>query len=335
MQSGRPEVHQDQSAEQRPGGRQREPRPQISVVIPLMNEAGSLHELGQRLETTLRSMAGDRYEVIFIDDGSTDNSYEILRELHRANPRYHAIRFRTNYGKSAALAVGFERARGEWVFTMDADLQDDPNELPAILAKLQSGYDLVSGWKKVRHDPWHKTMPSKVFNKVVQMVTGLHIHDFNCGLKGYHRDVLPELSVYGEMHRYLPAQAHWQGFRVTELPVQHHPRKYGVSKFGMSRFAKGFLDLLTLLLTTKYARRPLHIFGAVGILVAAIGFVIDLWLTIEWFLGKTALTNRPLSLLGVLLIIVGVQLISIGLLGEMIVKNSLDNAKYSIREVLE
>jgi glycosyltransferase involved in cell wall biosynthesis len=300
-----------------------------------MNEAGSLHELGDRLNSTLRKMAGDRYEVIFVDDGSTDNSYEILREMHRNNPHFSAIRFRTNYGKSAALAVAFERARGEWVFTMDADLQDDPAELPAILAKLQSGYDLVSGWKKIRHDPWHKTLPSKVFNSVVRLVTGLHIHDFNCGLKGYHRDVLPQLSVYGEMHRYLPAQAHWQGFRVTELPVQHHPRKYGVSKFGMSRFAKGFLDLLTLLLTTKYARRPLHIFGAVGIVVAAIGFFIDLWLSIEWFLGKTALTNRPLSLLGVLLIIVGVQLISIGLLGEMIVKNSLDNAQYSIREVLE
>jgi glycosyltransferase involved in cell wall biosynthesis len=317
------------------GDRPRPQRPLISVVIPLMNEAGSLRELGSRLQTTLRSMAGDRYEVIFVDDGSTDNSYEILRELHRNNPRFSAIRFRTNYGKSAALAVGFERTRGEWVFTMDADLQDDPNELPAILAKLQSGYDLVSGWKKVRHDPWHKTLPSKLFNSVVRMVTGLRLHDFNCGLKGYHRDVLPELSVYGEMHRYLPAQAHWMGFRVTELPVQHHPRKYGVSKFGMSRFFKGFLDLLTLVLTTKYARRPLHVFGTVGMLVAALGFVIDLWLTIEWFLGMTSLTNRPLALLGVLLIIVGVQLISIGLLGEMIVKNSLDNAQYSIREVLE
>jgi hypothetical protein len=217
---------------------------------------------------------------------------------------------------------------------MDADLQDDPDELPAILAKLESGYDLVSGWKQVRHDPWHKTVPSKLFNSVVQTVTGLHIHDFNCGLKGYRHEVIPHLSVYGEMHRYLPAQAHWQGFRVTELPVKHHKRQHGVSKYGMSRFVKGFLDLLTLILTHRYAQRPLHVFGGVGTIVAAIGFVIDLWLSIEWALGLTSLTNRPLALLGVLMIIVGVQLISIGLIGEMIAKNSLSSQQYSIRETL-
>jgi glycosyltransferase involved in cell wall biosynthesis len=310
-------------------------RPRISVVIPLFNESASLRELGERLHRTLTEMTGGSYEVIFIDDGSTDNSYEVLRELHRNDPRFSAVRFRTNYGKSAALAVGFERARGEYVFTMDADLQDDPAELPALLDKLKNGFDLVSGWKKTRHDPWHKTLPSKVFNSVVRAVTGLHIHDFNCGLKLYRREVLPHLSVYGEMHRYLPAQAHWQGFRVTELPVQHHARKHGVSKFGMSRFLKGFLDLMTLVLTTKYAQRPLHVFGTVGMVIAMIGFFIDLWLSIEWFLGRTSLTNRPLALLGVLLIIVGVQLVSIGLIGEMIAKNTLSNSNYSIREILE
>ncbi|MEO5931260.1 MAG: glycosyltransferase family 2 protein [Candidatus Kapaibacterium sp.] len=309
--------------------------PMVSVVIPLMNESGSLPELSERLQKTLEEMTGGAYEVYFIDDGSTDNSYEILREVNRRNPRLKAIRFRTNYGKSAALAVGFERVKAPFVFTMDADLQDDPNELPHLLETLQGGYDLVSGWKKTRHDPWHKTLPSKLFNGVVQMVTGLHIHDFNCGLKGYRHEVLPLLAVYGEMHRYLPAQAHWQGFRVTEQAVQHHPRKYGVSKFGMSRFVKGFLDLLTLVLTIKYARRPLHVFGTVGIITATVGFLVDLWLTIEWFLGMTSLTNRPLALLGVLLIIVGVQLISIGLVGEMIAKNSLSNDQYSIRESLE
>jgi glycosyltransferase involved in cell wall biosynthesis len=310
-------------------------RPRVSVVIPLYNEAESLRELGQRLEVTLTKMTGGSYEVIFVDDGSRDNSYEIIRELHRNNPRFSAVRFRTNFGKSAALAVGFERVRGEYVFTMDADLQDDPAELPSLLDKLNSGYDLVSGWKKTRHDPWHKTLPSKVFNSVVRAVTGLHIHDFNCGLKLYRSEVLPHLNVYGEMHRYLPAQAHWQGFRVTELPVQHHPRKHGTSKFGLSRFLKGYLDLLTLVLTTKYARRPLHVFGTVGTIIAMVGFLVDLWLSIEWFMGLTSLTNRPLALLGVLLIIVGVQLVSIGLIGEMIAKNSLSTSNYSIREILE
>ena len=308
--------------------------PLISVVIPLYNEEESLEELGDRLKPVLQQMSGGAYEVIFVDDGSTDGSYEVLRKIHRGNKRFKATRFRANYGKSAALAVGFEQARGDYVFTMDADLQDDPSELPKLLSELQKGYDLVSGWKKKRHDPWHKTMPSKLFNSVIRKVTRLKIHDFNCGLKVYRREVLPTLSVYGEMHRYLPAQAHWQGFRVTELAVTHHPRKHGVSKFGMSRLIKGFLDLMTLVLTTRYARRPLHIFGTVGVAVAAVGFLIDLWLTIEWFLGKTTLTNRPLALLGVLLIIVGVQLISIGLIGEMVAKNSLDNKEYSIRERL-
>jgi len=311
-----------------------EARPMISVVIPLLNEEASLRELADRLAPVLRQMAGEAWEVLFIDDGSTDGSYEVLRELHARDARFGAIRFRTNYGKSAALSVGFARSRGEFVFTMDADLQDDPAELPAMLEMLRGGYDLVSGWKRKRHDPWHKTMPSKLFNKVVQTVTGLDIHDFNCGLKGYCSEVLPHLSVYGEMHRYLPAQAHWQGFRVTELPVQHHPRVHGVSKFGMERFVKGFLDLLTLVLTTKYAQRPLHVFGTVGVLVAIVGLLIDGWLTVEWFLGRTSLTNRPLALLGVLLIIVGVQLVSIGLIGEMIAKNSLSNEQYSIRETL-
>lgn len=311
-----------------------ETRPLVSVVIPLLNEEESLRELAARLEPVLASMAGDDWEVIFIDDGSTDGSFNVLRELNAREPRFVAIRFRTNYGKSAALSVGFDRARGEFVFTMDADLQDDPAELPALLASLRSGFDLVSGWKKTRHDPWHKTLPSKLFNKVVQIVTGLDIHDFNCGLKGYCSDVLPHLSVYGEMHRYLPAQAHWQGFKVTELPVQHHRRQHGVSKFGMERFVKGFLDLLTLVLTNKYAQRPLHVFGTIGVIIAIVGFIIDGWLTIEWFLGRTSLTNRPLALLGVLLIIVGVQLVSIGLIGEMIAKNSLSNEQYSIRETL-
>jgi glycosyltransferase involved in cell wall biosynthesis len=308
--------------------------PRFSVVIPLFNEEESLRELTERLHVTLHKMAGDRYEIIYVDDGSRDNSYNVIRQLHDQNPLVRAIRFRTNFGKAAALSVGFDNARGDIVFTMDADLQDDPSELPRLLEKLESGYDLISGWKQVRHDPWHKTLPSKLFNRVVQKVTKLDIHDFNCGLKVYRREVLPHLRVYGEMHRYLPAQAHWQGFRVGELPVQHHPRRHGVSKYGMSRLLKGFLDLLTLLLTNRYATRPLHVFGTIGVLVAFAGFCIDLWLMIEKLLGLTDLSNRPLTLLGVLMIIVGVQLISIGLIGEMIAKNSLSNQQYSIREIL-
>ncbi len=307
----------------------------VSVVIPLLDEEGSLPELGARLAPVLEEMAKGAWEVIFIDDGSTDDSYNVIRELNRKDPRFRAIRFRTNFGKSAALAVGFHEASGRYVFTMDADLQDDPAELPALLEELERGdFDLVSGWKKIRHDPWHKTVPSKFFNGVVRAVTRLDIHDFNCGLKIYRREVLPTLAIYGEMHRYLPAQAHWQGFRVAEMPVTHHKREHGVSKFGISRFVKGFLDLLTLVLTTRYARRPLHIFGTVGVAIASIGFVIDLWLSIEWFLGKTSLTNRPLALLGVLLIIVGVQLVSIGLIGEMVAKNAQSRNEYSIRERL-
>jgi glycosyltransferase involved in cell wall biosynthesis len=307
--------------------------PRISVVIPLLNEEESLRELAAKLHETLLPMTDGEYEVLFIDDGSTDGSYAVLQALHADNARFHAIRFRRNYGKSAALAVGFARAAGEIVITMDADLQDDPNELPALCAKINEGYDLVSGWKKKRYDPWHKTMPSKLFNAVTSYMSGIKLHDFNCGLKAYRNEVVKTLQVYGDMHRYLPALAHWDGFRVTELPVQHHARKYGYSKFGISRLLSGFLDLLTVIATTRYIKRPLHLFGTLGIILGLLGFGIETYLTVEWFMGLTALSNRPLSWLGMLLIIVGVQLVSMGLLGEMIVKNfSRGIDQYSIRE---
>jgi glycosyltransferase involved in cell wall biosynthesis len=310
--------------------------PRISIVIPLLNEEESLHELATRLHEQLVSLAGsapDAYEVIFIDDGSTDGSFAVLQELYAANSRMKTVRFRRNYGKSAALAVGFARAAGDIVITMDADLQDDPAELAALIAKLDEGYDLVSGWKRKRYDPWHKTMPSKLFNAVTSRVSGIKLHDFNCGLKAYRREVVKSVQIYGDMHRYIPALAHWEGFRVTEIPVQHHPRKYGVSKFGAKRLVTGFLDLLTVLFTTKYVKRPLHLFGTVGALIALAGVAIECTLTVEWFMGKTYLSNRPLFLVGVLFIIVGVQLISMGLLGELIVKNfSRSTDQYLIRE---
>jgi glycosyltransferase involved in cell wall biosynthesis len=310
-------------------------RVRISIVIPLLNEEESLNELAAHLQTVLPALSGGEYEVLFIDDGSTDGSFTVLQHIHSVNPRMKAIRFRRNYGKSAALAVGFARASGDIVLTMDADLQDDPDELAALCAKINEGYDLVSGWKKKRHDPWHKTMPSKLFNAVTSRMSGIKLHDFNCGLKAYRKEVVKTLKVYGDMHRYLPALAHWEGFRVTEIPVQHHARKYGYSKFGVSRLLSGFLDLLTVLATTRYIKRPLHLFGTIGVFVGLLGFGIEVYLTTEWFLGLTALSNRPLSLLGMLLIIVGVQLVSMGLLGEMIVKNTAANPdQYSVREEL-
>ncbi len=312
----------------------RSAKPSISVVIPLLNEEESLNELAARLAPVLETESAGRYEVIFIDDGSTDSSFEVLRALNRRNGRFHALRFRRNYGKSAALAVGFAAAKNDVVITMDADLQDDPLEIPNLVAKINEGYDLVSGWKKRRKDPLEKRLPSKFFNFVTSTVSGIKLHDFNCGLKAYRKDVIKTVQVYGEMHRYIPALAHWEGFRIAELPVTHHARKFGNSKFGFSRYFKGFLDLLTVVFTTRFIKRPLHLFGTLGALFTLVGFGIDLMLSIEWFLHQTSLTNRPLMLMGVAFIIVGVQLISIGLIGEMIVKNNLSHAEYSIKERL-
>lgn len=304
----------------------------ISVVIPLLNEEKSLQPLSRQLETVLERTFRGRYEVIFIDDGSTDDSFGVIQDIHTRNQRFKAIRFRTNHGKSAALAVGFAESTGDIVITMDADLQDDPNEIPAMVAKLEEGFDLVSGWKRKRHDPWHKTIPSKFFNTVTSRMSGIRLHDFNCGLKAYRQEVVKSVQVYGEMHRYIPALAHWEGFKVTEIPVLHRAREFGTSKFGMSRFLKGYLDLLTVMFTTRYVKRPLHFFGAVGSLFAVVGFITDLYLAIEWATGRTSLSNRPLALFGIAMIIVGVQLISIGLIGELIVKSGMQNQKFSIRE---
>ena len=335
-QQRRPRRRFSRNRPQRDGRQQRHNSIQgsISVVIPLLNEEESLPELARQLENVLERVARGKYEVIFVDDGSTDESFRVIQDIHARNQRFKAIRFRTNHGKSAALAIGFSECKGDIVITMDADLQDDPNEIPSLVAKLEEGYDLVSGWKRKRHDPWHKTMPSKLFNAVTSRMSGIRLHDFNCGLKGYRREVIENVQVYGEMHRYIPALAHWEGFRVTEIPVQHRARQHGVSKFGMSRFLKGYLDLLTVMFKTRYIKRPLHFFGAVGSLFAVVGFVTDLYLVIEWSLGRTSLSNRPLALFGVAMIIVGVQLISIGLIGELIVKNNLEHQKFSVRERL-
>ncbi len=301
----------------------------ISVVIPLYNEQDSLRELTAALKQQCMRLAGSKYEILYINDGSTDHSGEILQDILATSSRVSTISFRRNLGKSAALAAGFAEAQYGIVITMDADLQDDPREFVNLIGKLAEGYDLVSGWKKKRHDPMSKTGPSKFFNAVTSFFSGIRLHDFNCGLKAYRKEVTDSLQVYGELHRFLPALAYWQGFRVTEIPVTHHPRKFGKSKFGSSRFFKGFLDLVSVVFTNRYGKRPLHLFGTVGTLMAVAGFVLDIWLTVEWIAGLTSLSNRPLLLLGLLLILVGVQLISIGLLGEMIVKNSISRSSIS------
>jgi glycosyltransferase involved in cell wall biosynthesis len=302
----------------------------VSVVVPLYNEEQSLMPLSLGIRDALDRM-NVTYEVIFVDDGSTDNSIKVLREIHRKNRRYKFISFRRNYGKSAALSVGFQHAVGRIIVTMDADLQDDPNEIPKLIDKLESGYDLVNGWKRKRHDPISKTIPSRLFNYTTSVMTGIKLRDFNSGLKAYKREVVQDIKVYGEMHRFLPVFAHWAGYRVAEIPVVHHPRKFGRTKFGMNRFWHGFLDLLTVIFTTRYSKRPLHFFGVMGALSFLLGFAIDLELTVEWLMGKTAISNRPLFTAGVLLIIVGVQFVSIGLLGEMITRtNSVE--EYVIKE---
>ncbi len=303
-------------------------------MIPLLNEEQSLRELFDNLRTALNRSG--RWEVIFVDDGSTDGSSRVLHELRQRDRRVKLIRFRRNFGKSAALSVGFSHAEGDIIVTMDADLQDDPDEIPGLISEIKKGYDLVSGWKKKRHDPLSKTVPSRFFNFVTRIMTGVRIHDFNCGLKAYRKEVAKEVRVYGELHRYIPVLAHWKGYRIGEMPVRHHPRKFGKTKFGMGRFWKGFLDLLTVLFTTRYMQRPLHLFGFWGIVFFLAGFAIDLYLVILKFLEGLSLGNRPLFLGGILLIIVGVQFISIGLLGEMISKSQqAAEREYSIREILK
>ncbi len=296
---------------------------EISVVIPLLDEEGSLEILHKQLSDVLRNK---EYELIFVDDGSRDRSAEILERLAAADPRVGVITFRRNLGKSAALAAGFKHARGDIIISIDADLQDDPYEIPRLLEKLAQGYDLVSGWKIKRQDPLSKTIPSKFFNWTTAKLSGIPIHDFNCGLKAYRKQVAKSIKVYGQLHRFLPVLAKMGGYSIAEIPVKHHPRRYGKTKFGTSRFIYGFLDLLTVMYTSKYTRRPLHLFGSLGITALIIGFIINAYLTFGWFMGKP-IGNRPLFFLGILLMILGVQLFSIGLLGEMITRQSNDQAE--------
>ncbi len=307
---------------------------EISIVVPALNEAQSLPELIAGVKNVL-DVSKKNYEIIVVDDGSKDETLEVLRSLKKEHKFLKIISFRRNYGKSAALSEGFKMAEGDYIVTMDADLQDDPQEILNLISKLEGeNLDLVSGWKKKRHDPLTKTIPSRFFNYVTSRITGIRIHDFNCGLKIYRKMVAKDISIYGELHRFLPVLAHWNGFRVGEIIVRHHPRKFGKTKFGISRFFNGFFDLLTVLFITRYQSTPLHIFGMMGLLAVLTGFFIELYLTVKWFMGE-GIRNRPLFFLGILVLIVGVQFIVFGLLGEMLTARFAQQMEYSIKEKIE
>lgn len=305
----------------------------ISVIIPLYNEKESLPPLYKGIKEELTRWEADA-ELIFVDDGSTDDSIEVLKDLQRSDYRIKIIRFRRNFGKSAALSAGFLYSTGDVLVTMDADLQDQPSEMHRLIEQLEQGSDLVSGWKKRRQDPVGKRWPSKLFNRVTSLLTGVPLHDMNCGFKAYRRGVVEEIKVYGEMHRYIPVLASYRGFVVSEVPVRHEPRRFGRSKYGVSRIFGGFFDLLTVIMLTRYNRKPLHAFGILGVVLLGLGLAIESYLTIGWFFGEW-IGNRPAFLLGILFLIVGVQFILFGLLAEMIAYSSTREEDYSISEILD
>jgi glycosyltransferase involved in cell wall biosynthesis len=307
-----------------------------TIVVPLYNEEDSLPTLVGELERVFATTPTAEVEYIFVDDGSRDGSWSIIQRLSQENPRVRGIRFRRNFGKAAALTAGFEAARGEIVFTLDGDLQDDPAEIPRFLETLGQSYDVVSGWKRTRHDPWHKVYPSRVFNWMVSTLTGCHLHDHNCGFKVYRRQVLREVGIYGELHRFVPVLAHAKGFRVGEIEVKHRARRFGVSKYGIARFIKGFLDLMTVRFLTRFSQRPLHILGATGLGMLVLGAIGLTYLAIVWILGRGPIGTRPLLFYSAALLGVGTQLVSLGILAELVTSyNIRAGDTYSIAETLE
>ena len=307
---------------------------ELSVIIPLFNEEKSLSSLYRELKPILKH-SGKSYEIIFVDDGSNDNSWSVLERLHAQDKDIRGIQFRKNSGKAAALSAGFKCAEGKVIVTMDADLQDDPGEIPEFVKKLDEGYDLVSGWRFKRRDPLSKILPSKIFNNLTSMLTGIRIHDFNCGFKAYREEVVKDIQVYGELHRYIPVLAHWKGYKIGEIKVKHHPRSHGKSKYGLGRFFRGLLDLVTVMFLTRYMRRPLHLFGSIGLLLFSVGLIINIYLAVLWFLGQ-GIGARPLLFLGVLLMLIGFQIVSTGLIGEILIgARGRADEDYSIKRILQ
>jgi glycosyltransferase involved in cell wall biosynthesis len=308
----------------------------ISVIVPVYNEVESLPNLAVWIERVMDEN-NFSYEVIFIDDGSRDGSWDIIEQMSQRNHRLKGIKFQRNYGKSAALNQGFGDAGGKVIITMDADLQDSPDEIPALYKMIvEEQYDLVSGWKKKRNDPLNKTIPSKLFNGATGMITGINLHDFNCGLKAYHHEVVKSIEVYGEMHRYIPVIAKWAGFRrIGEKVVTHYPRKFGKTKFGMERYINGFLDLLSISFVGRFGKRPMHFFGLWGTLMFFMGFIIAGYLAYaKFFMSEYRMTERPLFYFGLLAMVVGVQLFLAGFLGELISRSSHDKNTYLVSKTV-
>jgi glycosyltransferase involved in cell wall biosynthesis len=306
----------------------------ISVIVPLLNEEESLPELTAWIERVMNDHQFS-YEVIMVDDGSTDRSWEVIESLHEKNHHFKGIRFQRNYGKSAALNEGFKTCQGNVAITMDADLQDDPDEIPALYQMItRGGFDLVSGWKKLRHDPISKTLPSKFFNWVTSKVSKIKLHDFNCGLKAYRYNVVKNIEVYGEMHRYIPLIAKWAGFKkIGEKIVDHHARKYGVSKFGLGRLITGGLDLASIMFVGKYGKRPMHLFGSWGMFSFLFGFVVFFYLFIsKFFFDKTGITQSPLFFVALVAMIIGTQLFVTGFISELISRNSPNRNAYLVEK---
>jgi glycosyltransferase involved in cell wall biosynthesis len=311
----------------------------LSIVVPVMNEEQNVRPLFQKLSDQLNSL-GQIYEIIFVDDGSTDSTFKELKKLHDEHPgTIQVIRFRRNFGKTPALVAGFSRCQGEIIFTMDGDLQDDPEEIPHFLEKINEGYDLVSGWKFPRLDPISKTFPSRVFNGLVSKMTGVHLHDINNGFKAYRREVIEDshLKLYGEFHRFIPVMAHWRGFSITEIKVHHYPRIHGVSKFGAKRFARGLIDLMNVLFLTTFLRTPLRFFAPLGFWTFLLGMMVDVFVVVRsYFITHDPIRNHPLLFVGILLMIFGVNFILTGLQSEMIRHYAFrSDEEYSIRQVLD
>ena len=290
----------------------------ISIVIPVYNEEKNIIILYKLLKSVLSKY---QYEMIFVDDGSVDNTSSVIKDISKKDKKVKLISFQRNYGKSDALSAGFDNAKGDIIITLDGDLQDNPKEIPRFIEKLNQGYDLVVGWKFKRKDPLTKIIPSKFFNLLTSFLTKVKIHDMNCGFKAYKKEVIKNINVYGELHRYIPAMAFWRGYKIGEIKVKHYPRRYGKSKYGVNRLFKGFMDLITVKFLMSYGRRPLHLFGLTGLLCFFLGIVSGLYLTYLWFKG-IVIGDRPLLMLAVLLIVLGVQFISLGLLGDMIISEN-------------